>query len=151
MVSHIPFKNLKPIMNTPPMHVTTELVILTKPSGAGQFYINLVDGDYKGFREGITRVVSEQASTMGKTKPFRPCLRLIRLVSIALILSPASMDPEISLSKGLWTLPARLAVTGRPNVIILGIAISEFAKAVQWKTERIPPTQKVNGVTYDQN
>jgi len=35
MVSHIPFKNPKPIINIPPMNLTTELVTLTKSSGAG--------------------------------------------------------------------------------------------------------------------
>jgi hypothetical protein len=99
MVSHIPFKNPKPIINIPPMHVTTELVTFTKSSGAGQFYINLVDGSYKGLRERITGVASAQATTMGKTKPFGPRWRFIRLISIALILGPASMDPEISSSK----------------------------------------------------
>jgi hypothetical protein len=43
-VSHIPFKNPKPINNIPPMHVTTELVTFRKSSRARQFYINLVDG-----------------------------------------------------------------------------------------------------------
>jgi len=34
IVSHIPFNNPKPIINIPPMHVTTELVTLMKSSGA---------------------------------------------------------------------------------------------------------------------
>jgi len=50
-VSHIPFKNPKPIINIPPMHLTTELDIFTKSTGAGQFYIHLVDGSNKGLRE----------------------------------------------------------------------------------------------------
>jgi hypothetical protein len=150
MVSHIPFKNPKPIINIPPMHVTTELVTFTKSSGAGQFYINLVDGSYKGLRERITRVASAQATTMGKTKPFGPRWRFIRLISIALILGPASMDPEISLLKRLWTLPSGVADTGRPNLIMLRTVISEFAKAFPGKTDRIPPPEKVKGMTYDQ-
>jgi hypothetical protein len=72
MVSHIPFKNPKPIINIPPIHVTTKLVTFTKSSGAGKFYINLVDGSYKGLRERITGVASAQATTTGKTKPFDP-------------------------------------------------------------------------------
>jgi len=44
MVSHIPFRNPNPIINILPVHVTTELVTFRKPSGAGRFYINLVDG-----------------------------------------------------------------------------------------------------------
>jgi len=43
MVSHIPFKIPKPIINIPPMHVTTKLVTFTKFSGAAQLYITLVD------------------------------------------------------------------------------------------------------------
>ena len=74
MVSHIPFKNPRPIINIPPIYVTTELLTFTKSSGAGQFYINLVDSRYKRLREEITRVTSVQATTMGKTKPFGPLL-----------------------------------------------------------------------------
>jgi len=40
IVSHILFKNPKPIINIPRIHVTTELVTFTKSYGAGQFYIN---------------------------------------------------------------------------------------------------------------
>jgi hypothetical protein len=58
MVSRIPFKNPKPIFNIPPMHVTTELLTFTKSSGAGQFYINLLDGSYKMLRDRITGVAS---------------------------------------------------------------------------------------------
>jgi len=99
MVRHIPCKNPKPIINIPPMHVTTKLVTFMKSSGAGQFYINLVDGSYKALRERITGVASAQATMMGKTKPFGPRWQFIRLISIALILGPALMDPEISSSK----------------------------------------------------
>jgi hypothetical protein len=149
MVSHIPFKNPKPI-NIPPMHVTSELVTFTKSSGAGQFYINSVDSSYKGLRERITRVASTKVTTMGKTKPFGPRWRVIRLISIAHMLGPASMDPEICSSKGLWTLPSRVADTGRPNLIMLRTAISQLAKAFPGKTDRIPPPGKVKGMTYDQ-
>jgi hypothetical protein len=48
MVSHIPFKNPKPIINIPPLCVTTEHVPFTKFSEAGQFPITLIDGSYKG-------------------------------------------------------------------------------------------------------
>jgi hypothetical protein len=99
IVSHIPFKNQKPIINIPPMHVTTELVAFMSSSGAGQFCNNLVDGSYKGLRERITGVASAQATTLGKTKPFGPHWRLILLISIPRILGPAPMDPEISLLK----------------------------------------------------
>jgi hypothetical protein len=150
MVSHIPFKNPKPIINIPPMHVTTELVTFTKSSGAGKFYINLVDGSYKGLRERITGVASAQATTTGKTKPFAPRWRFIRLISIALILGPALMDPEISSLKRLWKLPSRVGDTSRPNLIMLRTVISEFAKAFPGKTDRIPPPEKVKGMTYDQ-
>jgi len=150
MVSHIPFKNPKPIINIPPMDVTTELVTFTKSSGAGQFYIHFVDGSYKGLRETITGVASAQATTMGKTKPFGPQWRFIGLISIAHILGPASMDAEISSSKRLWTLPPRVADTGRPNLIMLRTVISEFAKAFTGKADRIPLPEKVKGMTYDQ-
>jgi len=40
------------------MHVTTEFITFTKSSAAGQSYINLVDGSYKGLRERITGVAS---------------------------------------------------------------------------------------------
>jgi len=96
MVSHIPFKNPKPIINITPIHVTSELVTFTKSSGAEQFYINLVDGSYKGHRERITGVASAQAKTMGKTKPFGPHWCSIRNISVALILGQALIDPEIS-------------------------------------------------------
>jgi hypothetical protein len=96
MVSHILFKDPKPIIKIPPMRVTTELVTFTKSSGAGKFYINLVDGSYKGLRERITGVASAQATTTGKTKPFGPRWRIIRLISVALILVPAWMGPEIA-------------------------------------------------------
>jgi len=60
-------------MNIPPVYVTTELVTFTKSSGAGQFYITLVDGSYNELRESITGVASAHATTMGKTKPCGPC------------------------------------------------------------------------------
>jgi len=96
MVSHILFKYRKPISIIPPMHVTTDLVTSTKSSGAGQFNINLVDGHYKGLRERITGVAALQASTTSKTKPFGPRWWFICHISVALILGPALMDPEIS-------------------------------------------------------
>jgi hypothetical protein len=98
MVSHIPFKNSNPIINIPPMHDTTELLTFTKSSGPGQFYIHLVDGGYKGLRERITRAASAQAIMMGKTKPFGPHWRIIHLISIALNLGCASINPDISSS-----------------------------------------------------
>jgi len=150
MVRHMPFKNPKPIIDIPPSHVTTELVTFTKSSGAGQFYINLVDGSYKGLREKITGVASAHAATMGKTKPFGPCWRLTCLISIALILGPGLMDPEISSSKRLWSLPSGVAETGRPNLIMLRTVISEFAKAFPGKTDRVPPPEKVKSMTHNQ-
>jgi hypothetical protein len=109
----------------------------------------LVDGSYNGLRERITGVASAQARTMGKTKPFGLRWRLIRLISIALVLGPASMDPEISSSRQFWTLPSGVADTGRPNLIMLRTVISEFAKAFPRKTDRLPPPEKVKGMTYD--
>ena len=88
MVSHIPFKNPEPIIIIPCMHVTTELVTFTKSSGAGQFYIKVLDGSYKRLRERITGVASMQATTMAKTKPFGPHWWFIRIISVALILRP---------------------------------------------------------------
>jgi hypothetical protein len=81
------------------MHVTTEPVTFTKSSGAGQFYFYLVDGSYKGFQERITGDASLQATTTGKMKPLGPRWRFIQFISVALILHPASMDPETSLWK----------------------------------------------------
>jgi len=150
MVSHIPFKNPKPIINIPPMHVTTELVTFMKSSGAGQFYIDLADSSYKGLRERITGVASAQATTMCKMKPFGPRWRFIWLISIVLILGPASMDPEISSSKRLWSLPSGVPDTGRLNLIMLRTVISKFGKAFLGKTDRIPPPVKFKGMTYDQ-
>jgi hypothetical protein len=132
------------------MHVTTELVTFTKSSGAGKYYIILVDGCYKGLRERITEVASAQATTTGMTKPFGPGWRFIRFISVALMLGPASMDSEISSSKRLWELPSGVANTGRPNLIMLRTVISEFAKASEGKTDRIPPPEKVKGMAYDQ-
>jgi hypothetical protein len=150
MVSHIPFKNPKPVLNIPPMHVTTELVTFTKSSGAGQFYINLLDWRYNGLRERISGVASAQAAKMGMTKPFGPRLWFIRIIFIALILGPGSRDPEISLSKQLWTLPSWVADTVRPNLTILRTVVSEFAKAFTGMTDRIPRPEKVKGMTYYQ-
>jgi len=148
MVSYIPFKNPKPIINVPPMHVTTELVKFMKSSGAGQFYINLVDCSYTGLRERITGVASAQATTMSQTKPFGACWQITRGISIAHILGPASMDPEISSAKQLLTLPSGVVDTRRLNLILLRMVISEFAKAFPRKTDRIPPPEKVKGMTY---
>jgi len=150
MVSHIPYKNPKLIINIPPMHVTTELVTLTKSSGSGQFYIDLVDGSYKGLRERIARVAYAQATTMGKTKPFGHCSRFICHISIALIPGPAWMDAEISLLKRLWSLPSGVADMGRPNMIMLRLGISELAKAFPGTTDWIPPPRQVIDKTYDQ-
>jgi len=66
MLSYIPFKNPKPIIDIPPRHETATLVTFMKSSGAGQFYINLVDGSHKGLRERITGVVSAQATMRGQ-------------------------------------------------------------------------------------
>jgi hypothetical protein len=150
MVSHIPFKNPKPIINIPRMHVTTKLVTFTKSSGAGKFYINFVDGSYKGLRERITGVASAHATMKGKTNPFGPRWQCICLIYVALILGPASMDLEISSSKQLWKLPSGVADTGRPNLILLRTVISEIAKAFPGNTDRIPLPEKVKGMTYDQ-
>jgi hypothetical protein len=102
MVSHIPFKIPKPIINIPPMHVTTELVTFTKSPGGSQFYINLVDGCYMGLRERFTEVASMQATTTGKTNPFGRHWRCIRFISVPNILGPTSMDLEISSLRQLW-------------------------------------------------
>jgi hypothetical protein len=87
---------------------------------------------------------------MGKMKPFRPCGRFIHHISIALMLGPTSMDPEISSSKRIWTIPSGVAETGRPNLILLRTVISEFAKALPGKTDRIPPPEQYKGMMYDQ-
>jgi len=87
---------------------------------------------------------------MGQKKPYGPRWRFIRLLSIALILGPASMDPEISSSKRLWTLPSGVADMGRPNLSMQRTVISGFPKAFPGKTDRIPPPDKVKGMTYDQ-
>jgi hypothetical protein len=60
------------------------------------------------------------------------------------------MDPEISSSKRLWKFPSEVADTGRLNMIMLRMVISEFAKAPPGKMDRIPPPEKVKGMTYDQ-
>jgi len=96
VVSHIPFMNARPIINIPPMHVTTELVTFIKSSGARLFYNNLADGGCKGLQERITGVASAQATTMGRMTPFCPRWRFICLISGAQIHSPALMDPGIS-------------------------------------------------------
>ena len=144
------FKNPQPIINIPAMPVTTEPVTFTKSSGAGQFYMDLVDGSYKGHRERITGVASMQATMMGKIKTFGPCWRFICLISRTLILGSASMDLEISSSKQLLKLPSRAADRGRPKQILLSTVISEFAKAFPGKLDQIPLPQKVHGMTFDQ-
>jgi len=65
MLSYIPFKNPKPIIDIPPRHETATLVT---------FYINLVDGSHKGLRERITGVVSAQATMRGQDEAWRPSL-----------------------------------------------------------------------------
>ena len=150
MVSHIPFKNPKPIINMPSINVTTKHVTFTKSSGAGQFYIILVDGSYTGLKERITGVASTQATTMGKTKPIGPHWLLIHHISVACCLGPASLDPEVSSSKPAWSVPSGVADTRRPNLIMLRMVISEFAKSFPEKTDRIPLPETIRGITYDQ-
>jgi len=137
-------------MNIPPMHVTTELVIFTESSGAGQFYIHLVDGGYTWLRERITGVSSMPAATMGKTKPSGPQWWLIHFISIAVILGPTSIGPETSSSNGLWKFPSGVADIGRPNLIMLMMVISAVAKAFPRKTDQISLPEKVKGMTYVQ-
>jgi hypothetical protein len=132
------------------MHVTAEYVTFTKSSGAGQFYINLVDSSYKGLRGRLTGVASVQATGLGKTMPFGPRWRFVHLISVAPILGPATMDKEIYSSKRLWTIPSRVAHTSRPNLIMLRTVIPAFAKAFPGKTDRIPPPEKVKSMRYDQ-
>jgi len=103
-----------------------------------------------GLRERITGVASAQATMMGRTKPFGPCWRFICIDSVALILGPASMNPEISLWKYSSSLPSVVADTGRPNLIMLWTVISEFAKTFLVKMDRIPPPGKVKRMTSHQ-
>jgi hypothetical protein len=150
MMSHVPFKNQKPIIDIAPTHVTTELVTFTTSTGAGQFYIDLVDGSYKVRRERITRIATTEARTMGKTTPFGIRWRFLRIISGVLILAPASMDPEISLSTQFWSLPFTVADRGKLNLTMLRMVISECAKASPGKTDQIPPPQNVEGMMYHQ-
>jgi len=150
VVSHIPLNNPKPIIIIPPMHVTTELITSMKSSGAGQFYIDLVDGSYKRHRERIAGVVSVQATTKGTMKSFGPRWWIIPHIALVRILSHVSMKPEIHLSKRLSALPSRVAEMGRPNLIMLRTVISQIAKAFAGKTDQIPPPGKVRGMTYDE-
>ena len=143
MVSQIPFKNPKPIINIPSMSSTTKLVTFIKYPGAGQCYINLLACRYMGLRERITGVASAQATMMGKMKPFGPHWWFSRHMSVALILGPASMDPEISSLKRSLSLPSIVADTGRPNLPTLRTVISEFAKAFPGKTDQIPLPEMV--------
>ena len=108
----------------------------------------MVDGSYKGHRERITGIASAQATAMGKTKPFGPRWRFIRLISVVHVLGLASMDPEISSSKRLCSFPSGVADTGRPNLIMLRTVVSEFAKAFPGKRDQIPPPENVKGMTY---
>jgi hypothetical protein len=88
MVSHIPFKTPKPIINICPMHVTMELVTFSKSTGAEHLNINLVDGHSKEPREIITMVASGQSTMMGSTKAVGPRWLFICLISIELIHTP---------------------------------------------------------------
>jgi hypothetical protein len=97
--SHIPFKNPKPIINNPFMHITIQLATFTKSFGAGQFYIDLVDNSYNGLRERITRVASAQTTVIGKKNTFGPRWRFICLISTDLIIGTASIDQEIFVLK----------------------------------------------------
>lgn len=99
MVSNILFRNPKPIIDIPPIHVTTEFVTFLKFSGVWLCYINLVDDSWKGFRERITKVASVQGMAMGNTKPFSSRWRDIRLISVSRIPWSALMDLEISSTK----------------------------------------------------
>jgi len=99
MVSHIPFKNQKPFIDIPPIHVTTELLTCTNSSGAGHFYIDLVDIRNMGPKERITADASTPTRTMSNMHPFGPQWSCIHGIAAALILGRASMDAEKSLSK----------------------------------------------------
>jgi hypothetical protein len=100
--------------------------------------------------EGITGVASTLAPTMGTTKLFGVCWQFILLISVALIVGPATMDPNKSSLKQFWSFLSGVADTGRPNLVMLRMGISMFAMASPWKTQQIAPCQKVKGMTYDQ-
>jgi hypothetical protein len=138
------------IINISSMHATTELVKFIMFTPAEQFYMIFVDGSYKVVRETVTRVASAQATTMGKTKAFGLCWGFIRLISVEFLLAPASMGPEISLSKQLWPLPFTVADRGKLNLTMLRMVISECAKPSPGKTDQIPPPQSVEGMMYHQ-
>jgi len=150
VVSHIPFKNTKPFINIPPMDVTTDLVTFMQSSGAGQFFINLVDGLLKRLRWWIPGVASTQAAMLGKAKPFRSSWQCICRISVILILSPASMDQEISPSDHICSIPLGVIDTGRPNLILLRTVDSQFSKAIPGKMDWTCPTENVHGMMHNQ-
>jgi len=147
MVSHIPFKNWRPIINIVPMQVTTKIALFTKSSGAVLFYITLVDGSFESLRGRIPWFTSTQTAMMGKTKPFGPHWGIIWVISSALIIGPFLINWEMSSLKQLWTLPSGAADSGRPNLILVRMAISEFANAFQGQKHQIPPAEKIKGMT----
>jgi hypothetical protein len=114
MVSQILFKNTMPVTKIPPIHVTTEHVTFPTSSGTRQFYIFSVDSSNNRLRERITGVASAQATTMGKMQPFGTGWWFIHLISITLVLGPASIDPEITSSNELQSfLPGWLTWANR--------------------------------------
>jgi hypothetical protein len=151
MVSHILFKNPKPVINIISIHVTTKLVSFKKFSGAGKFNINLVHGSFMGIREKITGAISAQITTVGKTRPFGPCWLLIHLISRAHIVGPALTDVEMSLSKQVWKLHSWVADMAQPNQMLLRTVIVQFGKAFTGKTNIIPLSADGKSMTYDQN
>jgi len=112
--------------------------------------MHLVDGSREELRQRMTGVASAQATMMGKTMPIGPRWLFICLSIVALIRGTSSMDPEISLSKWVSSLPSMVVDRGRPNLIRLRMVISEFAKALPGKTDQIPSAEKIKGMTYDQ-
>jgi len=117
---------------------------------AVHFSIDFADGRYIGIPEIIAEVASRQATPMYKMKPLCLYWGLIHLTSVVFILGPASMDPEIPSLKHLWLLHSCVADMARPNLIMLRMVISEFAKGFERKTDWIPPPEMVNSITYDQ-
>ena len=72
-VRQISFKNPKPVINIPPMHVTTAVVILMKSSGAWQLNLNMADCSYAGFIVKMTGIAFVQTPMMGKRQYVGPC------------------------------------------------------------------------------
>lgn len=128
-VSHLPFKNLIPIINVSLMPITTDIVCFTVSFRAGQMFLDLVDGSYQGQKNLTTRVACDHDSTMGRRMLFGSCWCLLHQNTLKMFLRPISRSLEIFYSTWLWILLPRDADTYRSHMTMLMSIIFECPEA----------------------